>query len=126
MDAQAGQEILSQFTSAAVVVYLLQQVKHARWFPWISIETKRANRIVGALLSIASAIGVHFAYDGSAGTLLVSGLTVAGILHGAWHALNQWCLQQVTYDAVTGGNAEAIAKAVVKIAGGGAGDPPTK
>lgn len=95
-----GQEILSQFTSAAVVVYVLQLIKRSTWFPWLTIETKKANRIVAALGAAASALGVHFAFDMQAGSLLITGLTVTGVLHGGWHWLNAMAIQQTLYDGV--------------------------
>lgn len=93
-------EIVSQFTSAAVVVYLMQMLKRAQWFPWLTMETAKMNHVVAVVAAGVSALGVHFAFSSSEGTLLITGLNASTIAHTAWHWANQYALQRVTYDTV--------------------------
>jgi len=94
-----SEELLSQLTSSAVVIYVIESLKKSAWCPWITMETKTINRWLAVVGSGASAIGVHFAYDGKAGALLITGLTVAGIAHGLWHWAQQYALTQLAYDS---------------------------
>ena len=95
-----SEELFSQVTSAALVVYVIEWVKAAGWCAWIAPHTKALSRTLSALLAATAAIGIHFAFDVEAGTLLISGLTVTGLAHGVWHVLNQFISQQVIYDTI--------------------------
>lgn len=94
-----AEELLSQLTSSAMVIYALQMIKKSSWFPWLTAETKTLNRVVGFLGAGLTAVGIHFAFDVQAGVFVISGLTAAGLLHGAWHWAQQYALQQLAYDA---------------------------
>ena len=94
-----AEQILSQLTSSAVVVYAIEILKHSKWFPWLSEETPKLNRLAAVIGSFGAAVGIHFAYDAQNGALLITGLTVAGILHGAWHFAQQYALTQLAYDS---------------------------
>lgn len=91
---------ISQLTSAAIVVYGIQKLKEAKWFPWLTDTTHTLTRITSAFLAVIGAIGVHVAFDQHSGILTVTGLTVTTILSGAWHWANQYALQQMIYDSV--------------------------
>lgn len=93
-------EFMSQLTSAAIVVYLLQWAKSCPIIPWITEHSKGISRLTSAGLAAVSAIGVHYSFDAEAGRLVVEGLTVSGLLHGLWLFGNQFALQQLAYDAV--------------------------
>lgn len=94
-----AEELLSQLTSSAMVIYFLQTLKKSSWFPWLTAETKTLNRLVGFLGAGLTAVGIHFAFDVQQGQLLITGLTFSGLLHGAWHWAQQYALQQLAYDA---------------------------
>jgi ethanolamine transporter EutH len=93
-------ELISQITSAAIVVYLLQAVKRSHLIPWLTMETATLNHLIAVCAAAVSAIGIHFAYSAEEGTLVVTGLTLSGLLHSGWHVLNQYAMQRITYDAV--------------------------
>lgn len=93
-------ELVSQVTSAAIVVYLLQSLKRSQWLPWLTMESARLNHFVAVGAAAVSAVGVHVAYSADEGTLLVTGLTASSLLHSIWHIANQYALQRITYDAV--------------------------
>ena len=99
------QEFLSQLTSAAVVVYALQWLKRSTLFPWITMESERLNRLLAGVGAAISAAGVHFAFavaENTSGTyvITISGLSLLNVLHGLWHVVNQFAIQQLAFDAV--------------------------
>jgi hypothetical protein len=98
---------ISQLTSAAVVVYLLQFLKKTVWYQRFAtrlpIADAHVHRVVSLLGAFISAIGVHIAFTGNA----ASGWQFAGtipplavVLHSGWDLLQQFALNQLTYDAV--------------------------
>jgi len=90
----------SQLAASILVVYGLQLVKRVRWIPWIDATTTRANRALGALLALATALGIHFEFDPTAGVLTITGLTASGLLHGGWQWFTQWAYQQAIWDGI--------------------------
>lgn len=97
-------ELVSQLTSAAVVVYALQWMKRSKLFPWVCQEKKTILRALSAVGAALSAVGIHFAFatvEAASGTytITISGLTLLSVLHGTWHWVNQLALQQLAYDA---------------------------
>ena len=58
---------------------------------------QKVNLYFSILVAFVTSIGIGFKYDGAAGTLLLTGLTAAGIKHGLWHWFTQWIAQHVTY-----------------------------
>ena len=94
-----SEEMLSQLTSSAVVVYAIELVKKSAIFPWLTAETKTLNRWLAVIGSGIAAIGVHFAYDAKDGALVITGLTLGAVAHGLWHWAQQYALTQLAYDS---------------------------
>lgn len=92
-------ELLSQLTSSAIVIYALEALKQSAWVPWITVDTRRLNRWLAVVGSGAAALGIHFVFDVEAGQIIISGLTPSGIAHGLWHWAEQYALTQLAYDA---------------------------
>lgn len=99
--------LLSQVTSASMVVYLLQFLKKTSWYPrfaaWLPIADAHVHRLVSIAGAFVSAVGVHIAFTGNATTGwqfagTIPPLTV--LLHAGWDWLQQFALNQLTYDAV--------------------------
>lgn len=93
-------EIVSQVVISGLIGYSLEFLKKTRFFPWLTMETKRANRAVAWLIALCAAIGIHFQFDATAGQLVITGLTLTGITHGLWEYAKQLVLQQLIYDGV--------------------------
>jgi hypothetical protein len=92
--------VATQVTVSALIVYALEYLKKAKWFPWLTMDTKSLNRLVGALLAALAAVGIHAEFNAQAGTLLVTGLTAWGLMHAFFDLARSWVFQQVIYDAV--------------------------
>jgi hypothetical protein len=89
--------LTEQATIAVITTYALQWLKTRKWFPWITTETQRLNRILGFVVAFAASIGVVATFDHTAGVLTITGLTLAGLGHGLARFIQQWCMQQVAY-----------------------------
>jgi hypothetical protein len=92
--------VVSQVTLSAVVVVVLQWLKRSPWFPWLTDRTEKAKHVAAVLGAAATAVGVHYTYDASIGTLTITGVTLAGIGHGAWHWLQSYAFQESLYKGV--------------------------
>ena len=88
MDSAFGNQVLLN----AIIVAALQWLKNSKWFPWLSAETEKANRIIAVLLAGAAALGVHTNFDHTTGVLTITGLTLATI----WSGLYNWLVSFVT------------------------------
>lgn len=98
---EVGADLIgTQLTSAAVVVYLLQKIKQARWIPWVREQTRALNQALAIMAAGATAIGIHWTFDPAAGALTITGLTLSGLTHGTWEWIKQVAIQQVLYDGV--------------------------
>lgn len=98
---------ISQLTSAAVVVYLLQFLKRTSWYPrfaaWLPMADAHVHRVVSVLGAFVSAVGVHIAFSGNAATGWQFAGTIpplAVLAHACWDWAQQFALNQLTYDAV--------------------------
>ncbi len=113
-------EVLSQFTAAAVVVYALQMLKKSAWFPWFDQSTTSLNRVFSAVGALVSAVGVGVAFAPVVGvegayTISLTGITLSGIALGAWHWINQFAFQQITYDLVVSKTSPQTPQAVTTV-----------
>ena len=97
--------LATQFTSSAVVVYLMQKLKNASWFPLVQQGRATLNRIVSIVAAFAVAVGVSWSWslDKASGThtLVISGLSIYAVGHGLWHWLNQYALQETIYQTTS-------------------------
>jgi hypothetical protein len=55
------------------------------------------QRLVGILLSLAAALGVHSAFDPTAGVFTVTGLVIPSMWTIGTESLRQFVLQEITY-----------------------------
>lgn len=89
--------ILDQAGYALFFSFLIQWMKNTKWFPVISADTAKLNRVLAVVASGITAFGIHHTFDASAGTLTITGLTLAGIYHGGWQWLRSYMVQEITY-----------------------------
>lgn len=91
----------SQVTAAAVVSFLIAFLKKQAWFPWLSQESDRANRIAAIALSGLASVGIHAQFDHATGQLLITGLTLTTIAAGLWHWVTQFALTHGWFKATS-------------------------
>ena len=80
-----------------MIVWLIQWLKRLPWFPWVAERTAAANRLISAVLALASASLIHYSWDSTEGTLVITGLTLANTVHFLFAAAGQFCGQEVLY-----------------------------
>jgi|HubBroStandDraft_3_1064219.scaffolds.fasta_scaffold47252_4 hypothetical protein len=101
-------------TVSALSVAAIQYLKKSSWFPWLSDESSNfALRLASVFTALGSAVGIHFVYSASEGTLMVSGLTMAAILPAGWAWLKQLVWNELVFQTAVKapGNAAVAAKA---------------
>lgn len=96
----SGDFVADQVTASAVVVLALQYLKKSRFAPFITYETDVLNKALAALFAAFTAVGIHYSYDATTHTLMVTGITVGAFLHGLWHWLTSFSFQQLIYHGV--------------------------
>jgi len=96
----------------AVSVFLIEKLKAAKNIPWIHQHSSQLNRMVAIATSGLAAVGVHFTFNAGDGTLLITGISMAGIVGAAWHWVQSFALQEVMYQGT-----------VKKNGNGNGGDP---
>lgn len=109
-----GNEFGSQVTLALAVSFVLQWLKKQTWFPWLSFETEKVNRLVSVFISIVAGFGVYFVFDHATGVLTISGLTLANLMHALSHAGEQFMLQHAAYRTVIAPPLPGITQAIVR------------
>jgi hypothetical protein len=88
---------LNMVGAAAVIPFLLEGLKKAEWFPWITTGTAALNRWVGILAALAVTVGIHYEWTAETRQLLVVVPTFAQFLGMVFNAASQWGLQQYVY-----------------------------
>ena len=98
--ADRGLDVLgTQFIISGLAAYLLEHLKNSTWMKWFTPETSRKTKqVIAILVSGVTALGIHWSYDGTAGTLTITGLTAAAVVEHGWDWLRAWYLQQLVYD----------------------------
>jgi len=92
--------LTNQVVVSSIIVALLQHVKKASWFPWLTAETEKLNRVVAVLLSFLAAVGVHASFTNH--TLTITGLSLVSILTLGWNWIVSFVIQQGIFKATVG------------------------
>lgn len=92
-------ELSHQAEIAMVVSYFFQVLKGAPWFSWVTIDTKRLNRIVGLVIAAVTGVGAHLTFDHASGVYTIVG-NLYTLLHVCWTGLIQWVMQEMSYQVV--------------------------
>jgi cytochrome c biogenesis protein CcdA len=92
----------------------IQWAKGSSWFPWLTTETQKVNRIVSLTVAFLAGLGMSFHWDPQAGTLVISGLAWSALAHGAqqWVAQQAWYRLAVTKSDATSTNTRTGAQVV--------------
>ena len=90
---------LSMFSSGVASVYAIELLKRIKSIPFVDEQSRVLNRWLGVIASGLATVGIGFTFDSQAGTLLITGISLATIAQTAWHWFTQWALQQVLYQS---------------------------
>lgn len=104
--------VVTQATSAAIFVYVMQQLKAASWFPWLKDEGQIAlKRVISVLAAITIHTGIHFIWNPGTGEVwrqVVINLPTPWImLVTIWHWAGQFVTQELIYQ-ITGNKAVQV------------------
>jgi hypothetical protein len=89
----------TQITAGAVSVFIIQRMKSWSALPWITHWTPMVNRAVAIVSAFLTAVGIHIAYSSVDHTLVISGLTLTGVLGMLWVWIKQFALQEYVYQS---------------------------
>lgn len=93
-------DILStQVVINAIAVFVIQHVKESKWFPWLTVETSKLNRIAAIAIAGLATLGVNYSFDHTTGTLMITGLTLTGIGTALWNWIVSFVSQQIIFKA---------------------------
>src|SRR5713226_951305 len=82
----------TQVTASAVVVFLFRVIEHK--FPVLATLAPGIKRTITWIIAAGAALGVHASFTSASGTLIITGLTLAGIAHALWHWIQSVALQE--------------------------------
>jgi hypothetical protein len=107
--------LATQITMGGVGVAFLQWLKSTKFFPWVTAESAKLNRILAAAVALVSAVGIHLSWQ-SAGepgayTLTITGATLTGVTSMAWIWLKQFVVQEFMYRATANGSSSSSSPA---------------
>lgn len=91
---------LTHFTSAAIVVYFMNKLKAAKWFPILQKDRVLLNRAFSIVVAFFVSIGISYTWTATEGGAhqLVLMIPSWGVLAlGVWHWLNQYAMQETLY-----------------------------
>ena len=94
--------LATQATIGMLASGFLQFLKTQKWLPSINQNSGKINHAILLITSAAGAVGVNFAWNASAHSLTITGLTFWGIAAGFWIWAKQWTIQFLVHRGVFG------------------------
>lgn len=94
MDASVG---FTHFTSAAIVVWGLNKLKAASWFPLLQKDWTTLNRGASVVLAFFVAQGIAYAWDSTSRVLTITIPTLSVLLLNVWHWIGQYVMQETLF-----------------------------
>src|ERR1035437_368964 len=89
--------MMTQFTSSAVVVYIMQKLKGASWFPYLEHGSAKISRCFSIAAAALVTMGINYTWNPNTRGLLITLPTLGAFFVGLWHWLNQYALQETVY-----------------------------
>ena len=86
--------IFSHLTVSGTAVWLIQKAKS---IPWLVAHMQKFQRMWAIVASFLASAGIHYTWNSAEHTLVITGLTLTGVLTFLWHWLNQFVLQEMVY-----------------------------
>ena len=85
---------------AMAAVYLIQWLKGANWFPWLTRHTDLANKVVSFVLALFTAAGIEWHTTGTAmtgGSITITYPALSVVFTGVIRFITQIGLQEGFY-----------------------------
>jgi hypothetical protein len=109
---------LTTFTSSAVVVYLMQRLKRAKWFPLVQEDRAKLNRLFSIGAAAIGAMSVEYVWNPSTRNLGIHIPTLWVAIVGLWHWLNHYAMQETIYQATANSQSPLFTGALPPAAAG--------
>jgi len=87
----------TQLAIAYAASYGMKLLKYTKKFPFMQQNAANMNRIFAVIAAFFTSLGITAIFNAADGTLLISGLTLAGIGYGLWAWFVQYALQQFAF-----------------------------
>ena len=87
-------EVASMLTLNGVIAMVMSAIERSKYFPWIKKESMRLKRVVAYILAAGAAVGVHATFDNTAGTLVITGISLSAIVAALWNMLQAVLVQE--------------------------------
>ena len=88
---------ISTFTSSALVVWLIQQAKKSSWIKFVNPGSPQMSRLLSAIGALCAHLGLSYTWNAADHSLLISGLSLVGVLTMLWQWLNHFAMQEMIY-----------------------------
>lgn len=82
----------TQVAVAAVISWLLQKIKGSSWFPFITAETEKINRIAAVVLSGLGTLGIVLACSSVERKCTLTWPDAATLAAGLWQWFTQFAI----------------------------------
>ena len=94
-------QFITQLKVSGFVAWIIEQMKKSQWkgLSWINANTPWVTRIVAAIGAALSAAGIHYTWNSTAGTLMITGLSLTAVVSGLWQVAISYLLQHGWYRA---------------------------
>lgn len=96
MDSSAS-IVITQFTSSAIVVFIINKLKAAKWFPLLQKDWTWMNRTFSIIAAFLVAQGIHWVWTPDTRVLAITIPTLWGFVTGVWHWINQYVSQEALH-----------------------------
>jgi len=91
----------SQVIYAAVTAWVIERLKRASWFPVVTQQTERVNKVLAAVFAALGTVGILVAHTWEPTshtlTITIAGLTAMNVVTFAWNFLGQYVLTKGAY-----------------------------
>jgi hypothetical protein len=95
---------MTELTSSAIVVFAIQKLKSAKWFPWIEAGKKTGSRVASVIGATMTAIAVNYSWNPQTRVISIAIPTLGVFLLACWHWLNHFATQELMYQMTANRN----------------------
>ena len=101
-------DFMSTVTASTLAVSIIQWLKESKFVPFINQHSAGLNRFLGWAIAFFSGAGIHYTFNGDAGVLTVTGLSLGVIIHTATITCKQYAAQWLIYRGIVKGPAADV------------------
>jgi len=80
-----------------IAVWVIQKLKSANWFPWLTQNSAVTSRIVAYAIAVLTAAGITWQWNVAQGQLIINGLVWQTVVQGMWTALAGLVTNEMAY-----------------------------